>query len=252
MFEGSRTAKGWVAAISRPPLFLELMETILVIDDDKKLCKLLEDYLARFSYHVISAQTPSRGLEILKETAPALVLLDLMLPEMDGFEVCRRIRADSPVPIIMLTARGEVTDRVVGLELGADDYLPKPFEPRELAARIQAVLRRPRMQDPDREHLKRGEIEVDKTSRETWLSGRALALTTQEFDLLVLLLENPGRVFTRDQLMQQLRGSDWAAFDRSVDVMVSRLRRKLGDDGKHPRMIKTVWGSGYAWAGAES
>jgi DNA-binding response OmpR family regulator len=223
------------------------MIRVLIIDDDQRLGALLTEYLGRFNFEVTTAAHPEAGLRALRGSDPDIVILDVMLPEMDGFAVCRRIREFSRVPIVMLTARGEVTDRIVGLELGADDYLPKPFEPRELVARIQAVLRRgvPAADDV----LKAGALEVNWTTRSARLDGRELDLTSAEFELLGLLARNRGRVLSRDRIMDQTRGVDWDAYDRSIDVLVSRLRQKLGDDAKHPRFIRTIRGSGYRFIG---
>jgi DNA-binding response OmpR family regulator len=182
---------------------------------------------------------------------PDLVILDVMLPDMNGFDVCKTIRRDYPgLPVIMLTARGEVTDRIVGLELGADDYLAKPFEPRELVARIQAVLRRsgPKKENPVRVF---GRLEIDALKQTVRMDGESIPLTTNEFAALALLSRHPGQVFNRDEIMQALRGMDWDAFNRSVDVTMSRLRQKLGDDPKEPAFIKTVWGAGYAFIARE-
>ena len=223
-------------------------KTILIIDDDRKLNNLLRDYLAKFGFKVTAATHPDEGLHILKREPPDIIILDIMLPDMDGFEVCKKIRKEYALPIIMLTARGEVTDRIVGLELGADDYLPKPFEPRELVARIQSVLRR------SSEHSKSdvitfGNLVVDMGKHVVLLDGKDIDLTTMEFEMLALLVKNPGKVFTRSQVMDRIRGLEWEAFDRSVDVLVSRLRQKLNDDPKHPSLIKTIWGMGYKFIG---
>ncbi len=220
---------------------------VLIIDDDERLNALLTEYLGRFNFEVTTAVHPEAGLRALRGSDPDIVILDVMLPEMDGFAVCRRIREFSRVPIVMLTARGEVTDRIVGLELGADDYLPKPFEPRELVARIQAVLRRgvPGADDV----LKAGPLEVNWTTRSARLDDRELDLTGAEFELLGLLVRNRGRVLSRDRIMDETRGVDWDAYDRSIDVLVSRLRQKLGDDAKRPRFIRTIRGSGYRFIG---
>ena len=220
---------------------------VLIIDDDERLGALLTEYLGRFNFEVTTAVHPEAGLRALRGGDHDIVILDVMLPEMDGFVVCRRIREFSRVPIIMLTARGEVTDRVIGLELGADDYLPKPFEPRELVARIQAVLRRG-VAGAD-EVLKAGTLEVNWTTRSARLDGRELELTGAEFELLGLLVRNRGRVLSRDRIMDETRGVDWDAYDRSIDVLVSRLRQKLGDDAKRPRFIRTIRGSGYRFIG---
>ena len=222
--------------------------TLLIIDDDAKLNQLLEDYLKDFGFDVATATHPAKGLKKLKQTAPDLVILDIMLPEMDGFEVCRTIRQTSDVPIIMLTARGEITDKVVGLELGADDYLAKPFEPRELVARIQSVLRRTRLLT-DTRSLSFNRLVIDPAKQIARLDGKPVDLTTNEFRALVLLAANAGKVLNRDQLLQELRGIDCDAFNRSVDITVSRLRQKLKDNPKAPEFIKTVWGSGYVFIG---
>jgi DNA-binding response OmpR family regulator len=220
--------------------------TILIIDDDAKLNQLLKDFLKDFGYAVITATHPVRGIKKLKQASPDLVILDIMLPEMDGFEVGRAIRQTSDIPIIMLTARGEVTDKVVGLELGADDYLAKPFEPRELVARIQSVLRRSH-KFRDHQSLTFDRLTIDLDKRIALLDGNPLELTTNEFAALALLARNAGKVLNRDQILQELRGMDCDAFNRSVDIAVSRLRQKLNDDPKSPEFIKTVWGSGYVF-----
>jgi DNA-binding response OmpR family regulator len=220
--------------------------TLLIIDDDAKLNELLKDFLKDFGFEVITATHPAKGLKKLKQALPDLVILDIMLPEMDGFEVCRTIRQTSNVPIIMLTARGEITDRVVGLELGADDYLAKPFEPRELVARIQSVLRRTRPLK-DTRRLSFNRLTIDRAKQTVLLDGRPVDLTTNEFRALALLAANAGKILNRDQILQELRGIDCDAFNRSVDITVSRLRQKLKDDPKSPEFIKTVWGSGYVF-----
>ena len=221
---------------------------VLLIDDDEALTSLLSEFLGRFGFAVRSASHPVDGLRQLKSCPPDIVVLDVMLPGMDGFVVCRKIRETSRVPIIMLTARGDVMDRIVGLELGADDYLSKPFEPRELVARIHAVLRRGLHPEPV-EHLRVGRLELSPTARTAALGGRPLDLSTAEYELLALLVRSRGRVLTRDQIMDLLRGTDREAFDRSIDVLVSRVRNKLGDSARRPRFIKTVHGIGYAFIG---
>ena len=225
--------------------------TILVIDDDEKLGKLLKDYLHNYGYHVLSAVHPEEGLKKLKTQSPDLVILDVMLPDMNGFEVCKIIRRSSPVPILMLTARGDVTDKIVGLELGADDYLAKPFEPRELVARIQSILRR------GRQHVvtaKRrfGSLVVDFQKRAAYLADESIDLTTTEFEALALLVENAGTVLSRDRIMDALRGMECEAFNRSIDITMSRLRQKLRDNPKDPAFIKTIWGTGYVFIAAET
>jgi DNA-binding response OmpR family regulator len=220
---------------------------VLIIDDDERLNALLTEYLCRFGFSVRAAAHPHDGLRALKTDPPDVVILDIMLPETDGLAVCRTVRETSRVPIIMLTARGDVTDRIVGLELGADDYLPKPFEPRELVARIQAVLRRGMRDDEDMVRI--GALEVDWTARSARLDDRALALTTAEFELLGLLVRNRGRVLSRERIMDGTRGIDWEAYDRSIDILISRLRQKLGDDPRQPTFIRTVRGIGYSFIG---
>ena len=221
-------------------------QRILIIDDDKKLNKLLSDFLSPFGFEVLTAANPDEGLRYLKTHAPQLIILDIMLPGINGFELCKIIREDNRVPIIMLTARGEVTDRVVGLELGADDYLAKPFEPRELVARIQAVLRRS-ADIPLPQVRSFGRLSIDTGKRTAFFDEQPLSLTTNEFAALSLLARNAGRVLDRDRILQELRGIDSEAFNRSVDITISRLRQKLGDDPKNPSFIKTVWGTGYVF-----
>ena len=222
------------------------MHRILLIDDDADLAAPLAAYLRRFDLELESATRPSLGLARLAASPYDAVILDVMLPEMDGFEVCRRIRRDSDVPVLMLTARGEVTDRVVGLELGADDYLPKPFEPRELAARLQTILRRSRGGDAGRAgRLVFDGLEIDLQRREVRRRGEAVELTGTEFELLVLLAREPGRVFSRDEILNRLRGREADLFTRAVDILVSRLRRKLDP----LPVIKTLRNAGYTFAG---
>jgi DNA-binding response OmpR family regulator len=228
----------------RPPA----RTNVLLIDDDEKLGVLLTEYLAGFGFSVRAVAHPDQGLRALKADPPDILVLDVMLPGMDGFAVCRKVRETSRVPIVMLTARGEVTDRVVGLELGADDYLPKPFEPRELVARLQAVLRRGGQAEPD-DVVRAGRLELNGTTRVARLDGVALPLTTAEFDLLGLLVRRRGRVLSRERIMEETRGVDWEAYDRSVDVLISRLRQKLGDDPRQPAFIRTVRSAGYSFVG---
>jgi DNA-binding response OmpR family regulator len=223
---------------------------VLVIDDDERLNTLLTEYLGQFGFVVRTAAHPEAGLRAFETDPPDILILDVMLPDMDGLAVCRRVREKSRVPIVMLTARGSVMDRIVGLELGADDYLPKPFEPRELVARIQAVLRRGTSSEPD-DHLRVGDLDVNVSTRAALLRGQPLSLTTGEFELLALLARNRGRVLSRERILDQMRGVDWEAYDRSVDVLVSRLRQKLGDDPRMPAFIRTVRGAGYSYIGGE-
>ena len=220
----------------------------LLIDDDRKLAALLTEYLLRFEIQLMHSANGDDGLRQLRLEPPDCVLLDVMLPGKDGFEICREIRAFSDVPVIMLTARGEVADRIVGLEIGADDYLPKPFEPRELAARIQAVLRR--KQAPVRgEILRCGDLEVDMSRRSARRGTEDLRLTALEFDALAIFARYPGTVLHRERLVDLLKGGEWDPVNRSLDVLVSRLRQKLGDDPHLPRYLKTVRGTGYLFLG---
>ncbi len=225
-----------------------MAETLLIIDDDEKLNRLLKKFMADFGFTVHAATHPADGLKKIRRFSPDLIILDVMLPDMNGFEVCKKIRQFSTVPIVMLTARGELMDKVVGLELGADDYLPKPFEPRELVARIQSVLRR--TQNISKSQVQNyGRLTVDFAGRKIRLDGEPVTLTTNEFTALALLIKNAGRVMDRDEILQTLRGMDSDAFNRSVDITMSRLRQKLKDDPKDPVFIKTVWGAGYVFVG---
>lgn len=221
---------------------------VLLIDDDERLGALLTEYLGRFGFAVSAFAHPEAGLRAMKSVQPEILILDVMLPDMDGFALCRKVRETSRIPIVMLTARGDVMDRIVGLELGADDYLPKPFEPRELVARIQAVLRRGRGAEDD-EAIRAGELELHPGARSAALRGEELVLTSAEFELLALLVRNRGRVLTRDRILDETRGVDWESFDRSIDVLISRLRQKLGDDAKRPKYIRTIRGTGYSFIG---
>lgn len=216
----------------------------LLIDDDPKLAELLSTYLRPHDVVVHHAVDGGRGLQALAEGGADVVLLDIMMPGMDGLEVLRRIRAKTAVPVLMLTARGDETDRVVGLELGADDYLPKPVYPRELLARIRAVLRRTTPRAPEHTIVV-GDLEVDVAGRTARIGGQDLGLTGLEFDLLHALAERAGRVMTRDALWESAGRSDVAVSERTVDVHISHLRTKLGDDARAPRRLKTVRGVGY-------
>jgi DNA-binding response OmpR family regulator len=223
--------------------------TILVIDDDLELSSLLKAYLGKYGLQVASACDGDAGLKLFRKRKPDAVILDVMLPGKDGFEVCREIRAESKVPVLMLTARGEVTDRVVGLELGADDYLPKPFEPRELLARLRSLLRRASGPEPKKGLLRSGTLELNLASRSGSLKGRALDLSSGEFDMLKLFLMNPGTALDREKILESVHADSSEAFNRSVDLAVSRLRSKLGDSGRRPKFIKTIWGTGYMFTG---
>lgn len=223
------------------------MFRVLVIDDDVRLHELLRDYLEQNAVHVTSAHDGRQGLAALDADVFDAVLLDLMMPGMDGLEVCRRIRQKSTLPVIMLTARGDESDRVAGLELGADDYVAKPFSPRELLARLRAVLRRSRP-DATSERLQVAGLVIDVPQREVRLDGRVTDLTGIEFDVLVALARRPGRVIPRESLLAEAGRSDVVVGERTVDVHISHLRQKLGDDSKSPRLIKTVRGVGYVLA----
>ena len=221
------------------------MHHVLLIDDDEHLAAPLAAYLRRFDFELEAALRPSAGLARLRAESFDAVILDVMLPEMDGFELCRTIRRESDVPIVMLTARGEVMDRVVGLEIGADDYLAKPFEPRELAARLQTILRRSRG-TPQR--LRFEGLEIDLERRQELRQGQVVELTGTEFELLALLAAEPQKVFSRDEILNRLRGQEAELFTRAVDLLVSRLRRKL----EPLDCIKTLRNAGYAFAGARA
>ncbi len=227
-----------------------MKQRILVIDDDERLNALLKTFFQGFGFETVTATHPEEGLKILRHNEPDLVILDIMLPGMNGFEVCKLIRKDSTVPIIMLTAKGDLMDKVVGLELGADDYIAKPFEPREIVARIQSVLRRAKPPVKN-QVLKFLHIRIDPAKRSLEVDGREVTLTTTEFTALKLLAENPHTVLSRDQLLDELRGIECEAYNRSVDITMSRLRQKLNDDPHNPRFIKTVWGTGYIFIAEE-
>lgn len=221
---------------------------ILLIEDDARLAEMVKDYLGQSGFVVTIAETGTEGL--VKQGAGRFdaVLLDLMLPDMDGLEVCRTIRAKDNVPILMLTAKGDPMDRIVGLELGADDYLPKPFEPRELLARLRAILRRGRLEDHESDILRFGRLEIDSGAMKARLDGTECALTAHQFKLLEIMAQAPGRVLNRDHLMDRLKGENLEAFDRSIDVHISRIRAEIEDDPKHPRRVITVRGAGYVFA----
>ena len=233
-----------------PAVSTEPSLVVLLVEDDIRLANLTREYLEGHGLVVSHVADGRRGLEEASRGRFDAVLLDLMLPGKDGLEVCRELRARSDVPILVLTARGEEADRVMGLELGADDYLAKPFSPRELLARIRAVVRRARGRaGPARAAVRVGGLHLDPGARRATLDGREIPLTGYEFTLLEALARRAGRVLSREQLMELARGSAEESFDRSIDVHVSRLRQKLGDDPKRPRLIKTVRGAGYLFAG---
>lgn len=225
-----------------------MAEEILIVDDDTRLSAMLRDYLSGNGYAVRACGTALSGLDELRRVVPDAVILDVMLPDLDGFETCRRIRALSDVPVLMLTAKGEDTDRIVGLEIGADDYLPKPFNPRELLARLRAILRRRSGARRDDRTMRFGRLEIDPDSRAAWIDGRACQMTGHQFDILVALAQNKGRTLSRDQLMDKVKGHGLEAYDRSIDVHISRIRAAIEDDPKHPRRIITVRGTGYVFA----
>ena len=240
------------------------MQRILLIEDDPRLAAMVSDYLGQSGYRTVMAADGAGGLARLDDGPFDALVLDLMLPDMDGLEVCRRIRANAQhagLPILMLTARGDATDRVIGLELGADDYLPKPFEPRELLARLRAILRRApgaatnsagRGLDGGRgDVLTFGRLEIDRGAREVRVDGAARELTSYQFTLLVALAGHPGRVLSREAIMELVKGEALEAFDRSIDVQISRIRQAIEDDPKKPRRIITVRGSGYVFAKAQ-
>ena len=216
------------------------MRKLLLIDDDERLAEPLQQYFAKFDLLLDNEVDPLKAIEHLKRHSYDLIVLDVMLPGIDGFETCRRIRQFSDIPIVMLTARGDVMDRVVGLELGADDYLPKPFEPRELVARIQNIFKRARAVSAESTY-QLGELQLDIARKQLTRNGEEVAVTATEFGLLSLLAQNQDRVLSRDEIMQVLRGLDADIYSRAIDVLVSRLRQKL----QRPELIRTVRGQGY-------
>lgn len=217
---------------------------VLVVDDDVKTVELVKLYLNRDGYKVLTAYDGIEALRLARESHPDLIVLDIMLPGIDGLQVCRTLRDESDVPIIMLTARTTDQDRLTGLDLGADDYVTKPFSPRELAARVRAVLRR-LPGERGLEEIKRGELTVNFLKHEASLAGKPLSLTVLEFKLLAVLAKEPGRVFSRGQLIEKALGYDFDGFDRTIDVHILNLRRKLEPDPSQPKYIKTVYGAGY-------
>lgn len=224
---------------------------VLLIEDDSRLALLVHEYLTEAGCRVSTSETGRGGLDLIARDVFDVVVLDLMLPDMDGLEVCRTVRARSDLPILMLTARGETMDRVVGLEIGADDYLPKPFEPRELLARLRAILRR-QSGNTRREVLRFGGLEIDREARTVQVDGESREFTSHQFALLLALAQNAGRVLSREMLMDLLRGEALEAFDRSIDVHISRIRAAIEEDPKKPRRILTVRGSGYVFAKQQS
>ncbi|AOF87536.1 hypothetical protein BSY239_4253 [Hydrogenophaga sp. RAC07] len=230
---------------------------LLMIEDDARLAKMVVEYLGQSGFEVTHAADGEAGLEQLQLIQPELVILDLMMPGIDGLEVCRRIRAlqgdVARVPVLMLTAKGDPMDRIIGLELGADDYLPKPFEPRELLARVRAVLRRrgetgSASVSRSTPVMRFGSLDIDRDARTVQVAGQASELTSYQFDLLVAMAERAGRVLTRDQIMEAVRGRELEAFDRSIDVHIGRIRNAIEVDSKDPKRILTVRGVGYVFA----
>jgi len=220
---------------------------ILLIEDDRRLAQMVRDYLGNAGFRVTIAPTGSQGLTLHNREVFDALILDLMLPDMDGLEICQQVRKSSRTPILMLTARGDVMDRVIGLEMGADDYLPKPFEPRELLARLKTILRR-QTSDSSSQILRFGRLEIDLDARSLNISGDPRTLTSYQFSLLVALAQHAGRVLSRDVLMDLIKGETLEAFDRSIDVHISRIRAAIEDDAKSPRRIITVRGAGYVFA----
>ncbi len=227
-------------------------KTILIIDDDAKLIDLLGRYLRQQGWNVLSATSANAGLLLFKSAnpSPSLVILDVMMPEFSGVEVLRQIRGDSETPVILLTAREGIQDRIQGLKGGADDYVAKPVDPGELSARIESILRRSqrvRYQTTKTEIYYFKNLEINASTRSAILNGEELSLTTTEFKTLLLFATNHGKILTRDAIMDSLRGESWNAYQRSIDILMSRLRQKLGDNAKNPKYLKTVWGEGYVF-----
>jgi two-component system phosphate regulon response regulator OmpR len=224
---------------------------VLITDDDEKLQRLLGEYLENNGFNVLAAMDGDEALGLIHRESPDIIILDIMLPGQDGLEVLREVRKDHDTPVIMLTAKGEDTDRIVGLELGADDYLPKPFNPRELLARMKAVLRRAVSEGrkntgpKDSHKVQAGGLTLNTAKQTIAIGGKELELSTAEYRILEVLMKHPNTVLSRDQLMTLARGREFTAFDRSIDVHISKLRAKLEVDSRSPKRIKTIWGSGY-------
>jgi two-component system alkaline phosphatase synthesis response regulator PhoP len=222
-----------------------MAQTILVVEDEARIVKLVRDYLERAGFDVLTARDGEIALQVARREQPDLIVLDLMLPGMDGLDVCRRLRRESGVPIIMLTARVEEADRIVGLELGADDYVTKPFSPRELVARIRATMRRVNGELGPATVIRAGDVELDTSAFTASVAGQPVDLTPTEFQLLATLARQPGRIFSREQLLEGIHGVAFDGYDRSVDSHVKNLRRKMEPDPREPRYIQTVYGVGY-------
>lgn len=223
------------------------MDKILLIDDDKSLGTLLKQYLSQFGFELDHAILPSQGFEMIGKGSYKAIILDVMLPEMDGFQVFERLRLQTKIPVIMLTARGELSDKVLGLEMGIDDYLSKPFEPRELVARLKAIIRRAQKNPSSHGRFQSFELIVDTNSHQAFMNNVDLHLSSYEYALLKIFIENPQIVMSRDHLLDKLKGLEWEAENRSVDVAISRLRQKLKDSAKSPKYLKTAWGDGYIY-----
>ena len=228
-----------------------MVERILLVEDDTRLADMLLEYLGQAGFGVTLARLGAVALEKLSDSDYDAVVLDLMLPDIDGLNVCRQLRAKYDTPVLMLTARGDAVDRIVGLELGADDYLPKPFEPRELVARLRAIMRRRARGTMDEKSLRFGRLEIDAAARAVRLAGKPCELTGYQFDLLVALAMNAGRVLSREVLMDLVKGEEFESFDRSIDVHISRIRALIEDNPKKPRRIVTVRAAGYVFAKAQ-
>jgi DNA-binding response OmpR family regulator len=214
----------------------------LLIDDDVKLGRLLKDFLKKSNINLFTVNNPTESFSSIEECKPDIIILDVMMPKMDGFEVCKNIRKIHSIPIIMLSARGDSEDKIKGLDLGADDYIAKPFQPRELLARIHSLLRR--VSDEKKISIK-GYFEVDELHREIKMKGELLQLTNKEYELLSLLVFNPGVIYTRDDLLREIKGVEAKLFSRSIDILISRLRNKIEKNTESPEYIKTIWGKGY-------
>jgi DNA-binding response OmpR family regulator len=224
------------------------MKSILVVDDEPKIVQLARDYLEHAGFAVVTARDGPEALQAVRQSRPDLVVLDLGLPELDGLDVTRTLRRDSNLPIVMLTARDDEVDKLLGLELGADDYLTKPFSPRELVARVKAVLRRSEVAPEKSDIIRAGDVELDIPRMRTVVAGRTVDLTPTEFQLLATLARRPGRIFTRGQLLDEVRGVTFESYERAIDTHIKNLRRKIEPDPRQPRYLLTVYGVGYRFA----
>ena len=225
-----------------------MAKTLLIVDDEERLRALLRDYMEHEGFRVLLAADGREALRIARQEKPDLIILDVMMPEMDGWEFMRRYTPESRTPIIILTARLDDTDKVLGLELGADDYVTKPFSPRVLAARVRAVLRRAGAQPPPAEVLRAADIVLDRSAHQVTVGGQAVSLTPSEFDLLAALMAAPGRVFTRLELLERVQGTLYEGYERTIDVHIRNLRSKIEPNPRNPRYIETVYGVGYRFA----